>query len=70
MGNIKRAIDGRYHAIRQNKYARRYLSEATWRFNRRGKMSDIMHKLIVASVKCSAKTEKILRDTNPYVTET
>lgn len=70
LGNIKRAMDGRYHAIRQQKYARRYLSEATWRFNRRGKMPDIMRTLIVASVACSAITESVLRDTNPYVTET
>ena len=70
LGNIKRAMDGRYHAIRQHKYARRYLNEATWRFNRRGTMPNIMHKLIVASVACSTLTEKVLRDTNPYVTET
>ena len=70
LGNIKRAMDGRYHAIRQHKYARRYLSEAAWRFNRRARMPDIMQRLIIASVACTSITECALRDTNPYVTET
>jgi len=35
MANVKRAISGCYHAMRQAKYARRYLAEAAYRFNRR-----------------------------------
>jgi len=35
LSNVKRAIGGRYHAIRQAKVARRYLAEAAYRFNRR-----------------------------------
>ncbi|MHB1274243.1 MAG: IS1595 family transposase, partial [Rhodanobacter sp.] len=31
LGNVKRAISGSYHAIRQGKYARRYLAEAAYR---------------------------------------
>uniref|UniRef100_UPI002407352D transposase n=1 Tax=Xanthomonas axonopodis TaxID=53413 RepID=UPI002407352D len=27
LGNVKRAISGTYHAVRQAKYARRYLAE-------------------------------------------
>ena len=35
LGNLKRAISGSYHAIRQGKYARLYLAEAAYRFRRR-----------------------------------
>ena len=35
LGNVKRAISGSYHAIRQGKYARLYLAEAAYRFRRR-----------------------------------
>jgi hypothetical protein len=35
LSNVKRAISGRYHAIKHTKYARRYLAEAAYRFNRR-----------------------------------
>lgn len=34
LSNIKRSLSGAYHSIQQKKYARRYLAEATWRFNR------------------------------------
>ena len=70
LGNIKRAIDGRYHSIRCQKYARRYLHEATWRFNRRDKMPDMIFKLIDASTRCRTVTERMLRDISPLTTET
>jgi hypothetical protein len=35
LGNLKRAISGVYNAIAQGKYARRYLAESAYRFNRR-----------------------------------
>lgn len=62
LGNIKRAIDGCYHSIRGQKYARRYLHEATWRFNRRDNMAAILFKLLDASAQCRTVTEKMLRD--------
>ena len=31
LSNIKRAMDGRYHAFDFAKYAQRYLTEAAWR---------------------------------------
>jgi len=70
LGNIKRAIDGRYHSIRCQKYARRYLHEATWRFNRRDKMATIIFKLIDASAQCATVTERALRDIPTLSTET
>jgi len=70
LGNIKRAIDGRYHSIRCQKYARRYLHEATWRFNRRDTMGDIIFNLIDASIRCQTVTERMLRDIAPLSTDT
>ena len=35
LSNVKRSIGGAYHAFKQHKYARRYLGEAAYRFNRR-----------------------------------
>jgi hypothetical protein len=70
LGNIKRAIDGRYHSIRCQKYARRYLHEATWRFNRRDAMNAILFKLIEASIGCQTVTEPMLRQIDSLSTET
>jgi len=67
---IKRAIDGRYQSIRCQKYARRYLHEATWRFNRRDKMADMVFKLIDASIRCQTVTERMLRYIAPFSTAT
>jgi hypothetical protein len=32
LSNVKRALDGTYHAFKFFKYAHRYLAEAAWRF--------------------------------------
>lgn len=48
LGNVKRAIDGRYHAFKFRKYADRYLSEATWRFNRRFNLASMAGEIIRA----------------------
>lgn len=48
LSNVKRAIDGRYHAFKFRKYADRYLSEATWRFNRRFNLANMAGELIRA----------------------
>jgi len=56
--------------VRCQKYARRYLHEATWRFNRRDKMADMIFKLIDASTRCRTVTERMLRDIAPLNTET
>ncbi|QEO95553.1 hypothetical protein XOCgx_0559 [Xanthomonas oryzae pv. oryzicola] len=42
LGNLKRAISGVYHAIAQGKYARRYLAEAGYRFNRRFRLRQML----------------------------
>lgn len=63
MGNIKRALDGTYHAFRFFKYAQRYLGEAMYRFNRRFQMAAMMPRLLVAAARCAPQPERQLRDT-------
>jgi transposase-like protein len=61
LGNLKRAISGRYHAIRQSKYARRYLAEAAYRFNRRFRLREMVPRLARALMLCKPRTESALR---------
>ncbi len=55
LGNLKRAISGVYHAIAQSKYARRYLAEAAYRFNR------MRPRLATAMMRCKPCPEPALR---------
>lgn len=66
LGNVKRAIDGRYHAIKQFKYARRYLAEAAYRFNRRFRLREMMPRLLRAMALCAPCAEPILRAASNY----
>ena len=61
LGNVKRAISGCYHAMRQAKYARRYLAEAAYRFNRRFRLTEILPRLVNAMVLCKPWPESKLR---------
>jgi hypothetical protein len=61
LGNVKRAISGRYHAIRQAKYARRYLAEAAYRFNRRFRLRELLPRLARAMMLCAPCPERSLR---------
>ncbi len=61
LSNLKRAIGGTYHAIRQAKYARRYLAEAAYRFNRRFRLRDMLPRLATALMRCKPCPEPILR---------
>lgn len=61
LGNVKRAISGTYHAVRQGKYARRYLAEAAYRFNRRFRLADLLPRLAVAVMRCKPCPEPTLR---------
>lgn len=62
MGNVKRALDGTYHAFAFFKYTHRYLGEAMYRFNRRFAMESMMPRLLVASARCTPWPERQLRD--------
>jgi len=61
LGNLKRAISGSYHAIRQGKYARLYLAEAAYRFNRRFDLRALLPRLACAMMLCKPHPEPVLR---------
>lgn len=61
LGNVKRALDGTYHAFRFAKYAERYLGEAAWRFNRRFRLEALVPRAVVAAARCPAWPERKLR---------
>ena len=67
LGNVKRAISGCYHAVRQAKYARRYLAEAAWRFNRRFHLSSMLPRLVHAMLLCKPCPEPRLRDETNFI---
>jgi hypothetical protein len=52
LGNVKRAVSGSCHAVRQAKYARRYLAKAASRFNRRFRLAELLRRLTVAMMRC------------------
>ncbi|CAJ22067.1 conserved hypothetical protein [Xanthomonas euvesicatoria pv. vesicatoria str. 85-10] len=60
LGNLKRAISGVYHAIAQGKYARRYLAEAAYRFNRRFRLREMLPRLATAMMRCKPCPEPVL----------
>lgn len=61
LGNVKRALDGTYHAFRFTTYAERYLGEAAWRFNRRFRLEALVPRAVVAAARCPAWPEQALR---------
>ena len=67
LGNLKRAISGRYHSIKQAKYARRYLAEAAYRFNRRFRLRDMLPRLLRAMAVCKPCAEPALRSASNYL---
>lgn len=62
LGNVKRALDGTYHAFGFSTYAHRYLAEAAWRFNRRFDLKILVPRLLVATPRCNPWPEWRLRD--------
>lgn len=67
LSNVKRAIDGCYHALKQHKYARRYLAEAAYRFNRRFHLPELLPRLLRAMVLCTPCAEPLLRQASNFV---
>lgn len=65
-GNVKRAISGSYHAIRQGKYARCYLAEAAYRFNRRFRLRGMLPRLARAMTLCEPWPEPKLRAVDDF----
>lgn len=67
LSNVKRSIGGAYHSFNQGKYARRYLGEAAYRFNRRFKLRELMPRLLIAMILCSPCTTTMLRQASNFV---
>ena len=67
LSNVKRSLGGTYHAIKQAKYARRYLAEAAYRFNRRFRLREMLPRLLYAMILCAPCAEPILRATTNYL---
>jgi transposase-like protein len=61
LSNVKRALDGTYHAFGFSSYAHRYLAEAAWRFNRRFNLKALVPRLLVAAACCKPWPERLLR---------
>lgn len=67
LSNVKRALDGVYHALKQKQYACRYLAEAAYRFNRRFRRPEMLPRLARAVVLCKPCPEPILRAASNYL---
>jgi hypothetical protein len=67
LSNVKRSIGGAYHALKQRKYARHYLGEAAWRFNRRFRLRELVPRLLRAMILCGPCAEPILRQTSNFL---
>jgi predicted RNA-binding Zn-ribbon protein involved in translation (DUF1610 family) len=61
LGNIKNALSGTLHAFKYGKYAKRYLSEIQYRFNRRFELKTIVTRFLYACAQTSAWPEYRLR---------
>ncbi len=66
LGNLKRALDGTYHAFGFFKYAERYLAEVAWRFNRRIDLKTLVPRLLATAATCRPWTETALRRVPVY----
>jgi ribosomal protein L37AE/L43A len=69
LSNVKRALDGVYHSIEQQRYARRYLAEAAYRFNRRFRLREFVPRLLRAMVLCAPCPEPLLRQATNFSAE-
>ena len=61
LGNLKSALSGTYHAFNFSKYAHRYLSEFSYRFNRRFHLKGLPVRLLVACATTGPCPERWLR---------
>jgi transposase-like protein len=61
LGNLKRALSGTYHAFNFAKYARRYLAEYAYRFNRRYDLKSLLPRLLNICTKATPRCERQIR---------
>lgn len=69
LSNLKRSLDGAYHAFKFTKYAHRYLAETQWRFNRRFDLKVLVPRLLVATARLKPWPEGKLRDVPVFSAE-
>jgi ribosomal protein L37AE/L43A len=69
LSNLKRSLDGAYHAFKFAKYAHRYLAETMWRFNRRFDLKVLVPRLLVAPARNRPWTEAALRSVPTFSAE-
>jgi len=61
ISNVKTAISGTYHSFKVDKYIRRYLAEAQYRFNRRYDLKAILTRLLRAATLTGPRPERVIR---------
>jgi hypothetical protein len=61
LGNIKSSIQGTYHGFKFGKYAKRYLAELQYRFNRRFDLPSMVPRLLRACTVTGPRPEQWLR---------
>jgi hypothetical protein len=66
LSNLKRSIGRAYHAFKRHKYARRYLAEAAYRFNRRFRLPEFVLRLLRAMVLCTPSPESFPRQATNF----
>lgn len=69
LSNLKRSLDGAYHAFKFAKYAHRYLAETMWRFNRRFDLTRLVLSLLATAAAAKPWPERALRDVPVFSTE-
>lgn len=69
LSNLKRSLDGTYHAFKFVKYAHRYLAETQWRFDRRFDLTALVPRLLVAAARIKPWPERCLRDVPVFSAE-
>lgn len=69
LSNLKRSLDGTYHAFKFAKYAHRYLAETMWRFNRRFDLTRLVPSLLSAAATSKPWPERALRGVPVFSTE-
>ena len=69
LSNLKRSLDGAYHAFKFSKYAHRYLAEMQWRFNRRFDLTTLVPRLLAAAARLKPWPEGTLRDVPVFSAE-
>ena len=65
IGNVKRSINGTYHAI-DHKHLSRYLAEFCYRFNRRFVLEDMVPRLCYVALQTPPMPMRLLKMAEVY----